>query len=324
MSSVLVTGGAGYIGSHICKALKKEGFLPVVFDNLSCGHKEAVKWGPLIIGDLLETEKLKTLFDEYTPIAVMHFAANALVKESTVNPQKYYLNNVAGTLSLLNAMLEKNVLNLIFSSSCATYGNPLFLPINEEHPQNPINPYGRSKLMIEQILIDYSKSYPLKFSALRYFNAAGADLDSEIGEDHAIETHLIPLVIQAALNQKGEVEVFGDDFDTKDGSAIRDYIHVNDLADAHIKALRLIISKKENLLLNLGCGVGFSVFEIIKAIENFYHKKLPVKIVARREGDPPVLLADIKKAKKVLNFEPKLTLKDIISSAANWHLKKLR
>jgi UDP-arabinose 4-epimerase len=324
MSTVLVTGGAGYIGAHVCKALNMAGFVPVTYDNLSAGHKSAVKWGPLVIGELIDKEKLKETFNKYLPIAVMHFAANALVGESTVNPQKYYHNNVIGTLALLEIMLSCNVKKLIFSSSCATYGDPIHLPMNEAHPQNPINPYGRSKLMIEQILKDFSAAYQLRFASLRYFNAAGADLDGQIGEDHHPETHLIPLVIQTALNLREQIEVFGDDFDTKDGSAVRDYIHVNDLASAHLKALQFILDNQEDLILNLGAGQGFSVFEIIKEVESFCKKRINFKIVGRREGDPPTLLADIQKAKKALKWEPLIPLKVIISSAFNWHSTRLQ
>lgn len=316
---VVVTGGAGYIGAHACKALYKNGFLPVVFDNLSFGHKSSVKWGPLVVGDLQNTQKLNELFKTYKPIGVMHFAANALVAESTVNPLKYYQNNVAGTLSLLQAMLEQQIPYLIFSSSCATYGNPISVPISEDHPQNPINPYGRSKLMIEQILQDFSVAFNLRYAALRYFNAAGADFDGEIGEDHTPETHLIPLVMQTALNLREKIDVFGTDFETKDGTAIRDYIHVDDLIDAHLKALFFLMEKKNNILLNLGSERGFSVLEIIQEVENFCNKKLKVVNSPRRVGDPPILIANSTKAQKILGWSPKYTLHDIISSAWKWH-----
>ncbi|HEY4254843.1 MAG TPA: UDP-glucose 4-epimerase GalE, partial [Chlamydiales bacterium] len=242
---VLVTGGAGYIGSHTCKALAAAGFLPIAYDNLSTGHAYAVKWGPFVQGDLFDQAKLLETFEAFQPQAVLHFAASALVIESMHHPELYYRNNVAGTLSLLEAMRKKGLSKLVFSSTCATYGNPVELPLTEEHPQAPINPYGRSKLMIEQMLSDFSKAYGLKTAILRYFNAAGADAETEIGENHTPETHLIPSIIQAALGQKKEVVVYGTQFPTRDGSAIRDYIHVTDLADAHVLALKALLGNQE-------------------------------------------------------------------------------
>ncbi|MBI5346418.1 MAG: UDP-glucose 4-epimerase GalE [Chlamydiae bacterium] len=320
---VLVTGGAGYIGSHTCKALKKEGFKPVTFDNLSEGHEYAVKWGDLVKGDLLNKENLDFAFNKYQPKAVIHFAANALVSESMKNPQKYYQNNVSGTLNLLSAMNEYGVKNLIFSSSCATYGHPNYTPICEKHPQVPISPYGRSKLMIEQILLDFQKAYQMNFVSLRYFNAAGADLESEIGEHHKTETHLIPLAIDTALNIYDVLHVYGFDFDTKDGSAIRDYIHVNDLAAAHVKALNYILKIPESIFLNLGSEKGYSVLEIVKTIETLCKTKVKTNIGAKREGDPAVLFAKTNLAKKLLSWEPKHSdIKTIITTAWQWHLKK--
>ncbi len=231
---ILVTGGAGYIGSHACKALANAGYMPVTYDNLVYGHREAVKWGPLEEGDIADPIRLESVLRKYGPKAVMHFAAYAYVGESVENPSKYYRNNVAGTLTLLDTMRTCAVDKLIFSSTCATYGMPEQIPITEDHPQNPINPYGRSKLMIEWILKDYAAAYGLKYVSLRYFNAAGADPDGEIGEDHDPETHLIPLVLDVALGRRDHLNIFGTDYDTTDGTCIRDYIHVTDLADAHL------------------------------------------------------------------------------------------
>lgn len=313
---VLVTGGAGYIGSHACKALSQAGFLPVVYDNLSTGHAYAVKWGPFVQGDLCDEARLDETMAAYHPQAVIHFAANALVGESMIDPGKYYRNNVSNTVLLLEAMRKYNVKKIVFSSTCATYGNPVATPITEKHPQHPINPYGRSKLMIEQILADFESAYGISHVILRYFNAAGADLDTQIGEDHTPETHLIPSVIQAALGLKPEVVVYGTDFETRDGSAIRDYIHVQDLAAAHVTALFL----SQSASVNLGTGVGYSVFEIIDAVQKFCGKVLPVRLENRRLGDPSILTADNGKAKELLHWEPKNSkLPTLIESAWKWH-----
>ncbi|MDH4319559.1 MAG: UDP-glucose 4-epimerase GalE, partial [Desulfobulbaceae bacterium] len=242
--TILVTGGAGYIGSHTCKLLKQSGFYPVSYDNLVYGHEEAVKWGPLIVGDLFDREKLREVFRRYEPVAVIHFAAYAYVGESMVNPGKYYDNNVAGTVALLETMREVNCKVIVFSSTCAAYGIPDHLPITEASPVLPINPYGRSKLMIEHMLADYERAYGMKYIALRYFNASGADLDGETGEDHTPETHIIPLTIFAARGERKAFEIFGTDYPTADGTAIRDYIHVSDLADAHIRAIGYLEAEK--------------------------------------------------------------------------------
>lgn len=319
---ILVTGGAGYIGSHACKILKMNGYYPIVYDNLSIGHEEAVKWGPLVKGDLRNKRELEKAFEKYSPEAVMHFAANALVYESVKDPGKYYENNLFSTINLLETMVKYKVKYLIFSSTCATYGIPKSIPITEEHQQEPINPYGRSKLMIEQILSDYERAHSLKFAILRYFNAAGADPDLEIGENHKIETHLIPLVIETALNHRKEIEVFGLDYPTPDGSAIRDYIHVIDLIDAHLKALEYLIHKNGSLKLNLGTGKGYSVLEIINEAKKVIKKDFLVKHSSRRDGDPPILLADPSKAKKLLKWTAKNSdLKTIIRTAYGWHQK---
>lgn len=322
MKNILVTGGAGYIGSHMCKLLSQSGYNPVSFDNLSVGHEKAVKWGPLIRGDLKDKNSIKKAFEDYSFSAVMHFAANALVGESTVNPLKYYENNVTSTINLLSAMIEHKVKYFIFSSTCATYGTPDYTPIDENHPQKPINPYGQSKLMIEQILADAQKANGISYASLRYFNAAGADLDQEIGEHHEIETHLIPLLVETSLGIRPSLDVYGTNYPTNDGSAIRDYIHVLDLADAHLKALEYIFKNKKSICLNLGTGVGFSVIELINAAKKLISKDFKINYAPRREGDPAVLIANNKKAKELLNWSLKYSdLDTIISSALKWHKK---
>jgi len=317
--SVLVTGGAGYIGSHTCKALHRAGFVPVTYDNLSTGHAYAVKWGPFVQGDIADKSKLRDVIHSFKPIAVIHFAADALVIESMRNPAKYYRNNVAGTLSLLETMREENISNLIFSSTCATYGEPQFIPLTEYHPQHPVNPYGRSKLMIEQILSDF-EVYGLKSIKLRYFNAAGADLNTEIGENHTPETHIIPSIIQAAFGLKDEIAIYGTDFSTRDGSAIRDYIHVHDLAEAHVLSLRYLLETQKSDVFNLGTGTGTSVLEIIDAVQKLSSTPLPVRLENRRPGEPGILTADSAKAATVLHWTPTHSdLSTLIESAWKWH-----
>lgn len=319
---ILVTGGAGYIGSHTCKWIARTGYIPVTYDNLSLGHEYAVKWGPLIHADLRDSKKLNQALEEYKPIAVFHFASDALVLESMQNPGKYYDNNVGSTLSLLQAMRDHQIKHLVFSSSCATYGNATFTPINESHPQNPINPYGRSKWMIEQILQDFDLAHGIKSVSLRYFNAAGADLDGEIGEDHTPETHLIPSILHTALGLKETFSVYGTNFETPDGSAIRDYTHVVDLAYAHLLALQWLLTQNKSEVFNLGTGTGYSVLEILHAVEAFYEKKIPVHYEARRTGDPPILTADASRAQKILGWKAAHSdLKTLIASAAKWQEK---
>lgn len=314
--AILVTGGAGYIGSHTCKALAKAGFLPVVYDNLSTGHAYAVKWGPFIEGDLNDRNKLNEAFTTFKPKAVIHFAANAIVIESMADPGKYYRNNVGSTIALLEAMRDHGVGQLVFSSTCATYGHPQFTPITEAHPQNPINPYGRSKQMIEQIIADFERAHGIRAVILRYFNAAGADLETQIGENHTPETHLIPTIIQTALGIKSEIVVYGTDFETKDGSAVRDYIHVQDLAGAHVAALKC----QKSASINLGTGTGYSVFEIIDAMQKFCGKTLPVRLENRRPGEPGILTADKSRAQEYLGWSPQVSdLPTIIESAWKWH-----
>jgi UDP-arabinose 4-epimerase len=313
--TILVTGGAGYIGSHTCKALKNAGFTPVTFDNLSTGHRDFAKWGPFVLGDLRDKELLRGTILKYKPLGVLHFAASALVIESMQNPGKYYENNVYGTLNLLEAMRDF-VPYLVFSSTCATYGNPKFLPMTEEHPQNPINPYGRSKLMVEQMISDY----PINSVILRYFNAAGADFSQEIGEDHDPETHIIPSIIQVAKGLRKEIVVYGTDFPTSDGSAVRDYIHVEDLAQAHVLAIQYLINKNPTTFMNLGTGKGYSVLEIIREIEKVSGKTIPIRFEKARTGEPSHLVAKAEKARELLNWSPKASeLSSIIESAWNWH-----
>jgi len=317
---ILVVGGAGYIGSHVNKMLAVKGHQTVVFDNLIYGHREFVKWGSFVLGDLADLEQLRSLFKKYRIKAVMHFAAFAYVGESVTDPQKYYLNNLRNSLNLLQAMIEANVDKIIFSSTCATYGTPVTIPIDESHPQVPINPYGQSKLMVEHILADYSRAYGLNYVSLRYFNAAGADPDGEIGEAHNPETHLIPLALDVALNKSECIKIFGHDYDTPDGTCIRDYIHVTDLASAHLLALEYLIGGGKSDYFNLGNGNGFSVNEVINKARIITGKNIRVEIAGRREGDPPVLVGLAEKAKAVLNWKPSYSeLSDIITTAWLWH-----
>jgi UDP-glucose-4-epimerase GalE len=321
--AVVVTGGAGYIGSHTCKGLARAGFLPVTIDNLVYGHAEAVKWGPFVQADLADLTALNAVFAEHQPLAVLHFAAFAYVGESVTAPEKYYRNNVAGTLNLLDAMLQHDCRRIVFSSSCATYGIPSTVPISEDQPQEPINPYGSSKLMVERILRDYERAHGLQYCALRYFNAAGADPDGEIGEDHTPETHLVPLVIEAALGRRPYVEVFGTDYPTSDGTAVRDFIHVADLAEAHERALAHLLADRGSAALNVGTGRGHSVREVIKAVQVLSGKDIPVRNSPRRPGDPPILVADPRRAQGVLGWQPRMPgLEDIVATAFRWHASR--
>ncbi|MGH9548823.1 MAG: UDP-glucose 4-epimerase GalE, partial [Terriglobales bacterium] len=298
--NILVTGGAGYIGSHTCKALAAAGFMPIVYDNMVFGHEWAVRWGPLVRGDILDRPRLEEAFKQYKPIAVMHFAAYADVGESVEQPLKYYRNNVAGTLTLLEVMREHGVSQMVFSSTCATYGIPLAIPISEAHPQNPINPYGASKLMDEQMLEDVGRAHDIRSISLRYFNAAGADPDGEIGEERTSEGHLIPLVLHVAIGQRSHVTVFGTDYDTPDGTCIRDYVHVTDLAEAHVLALKGLGSGNKSY--NLGMGRGFSVKEVIQTARSVTGRNIAVVEGSRRPGDPSCLVADATRAKNELGW----------------------
>lgn len=319
---ILVVGGAGYIGSHVNKMLNLHGLETVVFDNLSYGHQDFLKWGVFEEGDLGEIEDIRRVFKEYPITAVMQFAAFTYVGESVEDPQKYYLNNLRNTLNLLEVMLEYNVKEFIFSSTCATYGIPREIPITEDHPQNPINPYGWGKLMVEQVLSDYSRAYSLNYASLRYFNAAGADPDSEIGELHVPETHLIPLILDVALGKREDIKIFGTDYPTSDGTCIRDYIHVIDLADAHIRALKYLKNGGGSEVFNLGNGEGFSVREVIDTVRNVTGEEIRVTETNRRPGDPPVLVGSALKAREVLGWQPKFKdLSVIIETAWRWHQK---
>jgi UDP-arabinose 4-epimerase len=322
--TILVTGGAGYIGSHACKALAQAGHVPVAFDNLVYGHRSAVRWGPLEVGDIADRDRLDAVIAHYRPDAVMHFAAYAYVGESVTDPARYYRNNVAGTLTLLEALVHHGVERIVFSSTCATYGIPERTPIDEAHPQQPINPYGASKLMIERMLRDFDVAYGLRSVSLRYFNAAGADPAGEIGEDHDPETHLVPLALQAALGQREALRVFGTDYPTPDGSCIRDYVHVSDLAQAHVLALDYLAGGGASLALNLGTGRGHSVFEVIEAARVVSGRDIPVVLAGRREGDPPVLMAVADKARAVLGWQPVYTeLEEMLRHAWDWHRRSL-
>jgi len=320
MKVVLVTGGAGYIGSHTCKALAKSGFLPVVLDNLSTGHAWAVKWGPLVEGDISDRHLVRDTLTRYRADAVIHFAANALVGESMKDPYKYLHGNVAGSLSLLEGMKEAGVRRIVFSSTCATYGEPTNIPISEATPQIPVNPYGESKLFVERALEWYGRAHGFSWAAMRYFNAAGADPEGEIGECHDPESHLIPLVVDAALGIRPPVQIMGTDYPTPDGTAIRDYIHVEDLADAHIRALRYLETGGASSAMNLGTGRGYSVREVIAAVERASGATVPARETSRRIGDPPVLIADNRRAQELLSWRAKYsTLDDIVRTAWAWH-----
>lgn len=321
--TILVAGGAGYIGSHTVKYLLKNDYKVVVLDNLVYGHKEAVMTPHFEQIDLEDKEALDKLFKKYQIDAVIHFAAYTYVGESVTSPKKYYRNNVVNTINLLDAMVENNVKNIVFSSTCATYGNPQYTPIDEKHPQSPINPYGKTKFMMEQIMADYETAYGLKYVALRYFNAAGCDAQGELGESHDPETHLIPLVLKAIKGEIPKISVFGTDYDTPDGTCIRDYIHVEDLADAHMLAVEMLFKNNTSNCINLGTGIGTSVKEIIKAAEEVTGQKVPLEYSDRRAGDPAKLYAANKKAKDVLGWQPKYTeIKDIIKTAWIWEQNK--
>jgi len=319
---ILVMGGAGYIGSHTVRHLLDNGYSVVVADNLIYGHRAAVDpRATFVHADLLDTRSLDNLFKNNPVDAVIHFAAFAYVGESVVEPEKYYYNNVIGTVNLLHAMAAHNVKKIVFSSTCATYGEPQYTPIDEQHPQNPINPYGRTKLMIEQIFADYERAYGLQHIALRYFNAAGCAADGKIGESHSPETHLIPLVLKAITGERDSIKVFGTDYDTPDGTCIRDYIHVEDLALAH----RLAVERLDEYsgCINLGTGIGTSVKEIIAAAERVSGKKCPVEYAPRRPGDPARLFANNTKACEILGWNPQYTnIEDIIRTAWNWELNR--
>ncbi len=321
--AILVTGGAGYIGSHACKALAHAGFRPVTLDNLVYGHREAVQWGPLIEGDLGDRSLLDNVMREHAIQAVVHFAAYAYVGESMQDPAKYFHNNVTNTVNLLTAMQENGVTPIVFSSTCATYGMPKTLPMDESHPQAPVNPYGESKLFIERALHWFGVAHGTRSVALRYFNAAGADPDGDIGEEHDPETHLIPLVIATALGQRDAIDIYGTDYPTPDGTAIRDYIHVTDLADAHVRALRYLFDNGESTRLNLGTGHGFSVREVIDAVARCTGLPIATRECPRRAGDPAELVADARRAQELLQWSPRCSdLDEIVATAFAWHARR--
>ncbi|SHN54825.1 UDP-glucose 4-epimerase GalE [Desulfovibrio litoralis] len=320
--NILVTGGAGYIGSHTCKALALSGHNPITYDNLSTGHKELVKWGVFEYGDILDNSRLQTVIKKHKINGVIHFAALSTVGESVNEPNKYYYNNVAGTLSLLEAMRLQAVSHIVVSSTCSVYGAVKETPIAETAPVKPINPYGTSKATMEYMLADYYKAFGMGSVALRYFNAAGADKNQETGEWHDPETHLIPRVIMAAWHDIPELQIFGNDYPTPDGTCIRDYIHVEDLADAHVKAMNLLIKNNELLTLNLGTGTGYSVQEILNATAKILNKNIPHSFVQRRDGDPAALVAQSDKAQTILDWKPQRSdLENILIGAAKWYEK---
>jgi UDP-glucose 4-epimerase len=320
---ILIVGGAGYIGSEINKELNQAGFQTVVFDSLVSGHKEAVKWGEFVQGDLKNLDDIRNVFSKYKIEAVLDFAAFIEVGESVKDPQKYYYNNLVNTLNLLQVMREFEVNKIIFSSTAATFGEPKYTPIDEAHPQWPINPYGWTKLMIERVFADYDVAYGLRYVALRYFNACGANEEADVGESHNQESHLIPLVLDAAIGKRENIKIFGSDYPTPDGTCVRDYIHVVDLASAHLLALKHLLDGGESKQYNLGNGKGFSVREVIDAVKKVTGKEFTVVEVERRAGDPPTLIASSEKIKKELGWVPQHTdIEEIVATAWKWHQKK--
>lgn len=317
--NVLVVGGAGYIGSHTCKKLKKDGFSPIVFDDFSTGHRDFVCWGPSFEGNICDLNSIIKALEIYKPIAVVHFAARAYVGESISKPIDYYSTNVCGTLNLLKAMNYCAVKNLVFSSSCATYGKVDVMPITESTPQQPINPYGRTKLICEQMIMDAATEFDLNYTCLRYFNAAGADPECEIGEKHSPETHIIPLLLECCTDKNKVFEIFGDDYNTPDGTCIRDFVHVMDLADAHSKTLNNLINNRISGFYNIGANLGYSVRQLISYVEDVTGETIRTRVVKRRIGDPPELVADCKAAEAGLNWKPHYTqIRELIQTAWDW------
>ncbi|MGO7900260.1 UDP-glucose 4-epimerase GalE [Rhizobium ruizarguesonis] len=319
--TVLVVGGAGYIGSHTCLDLANKGYAPVVFDNFSNGHREFVRWGPAEEGDIRDRARLDEVLAKHKPSAILHFAALIEVGESVKDPVSFYENNVIGTLTLLSAAQAAGINAFVFSSTCATYGLPQSVPLDETHRQVPINPYGRTKYIVEQALADYDQYRSLRSVVLRYFNAAGADFEGRIGEWHQPETHAIPLAIDAALGRRQGFKVFGSDYETRDGTCVRDYIHVLDLADAHVRAVEYLLKGGDSVALNLGTGTGTTVKELLGAIEDVSNRPFPVEYIGRREGDSHTLVANNDKARDVLGWVPQYDLSEIIRSAWDWHAK---
>ena len=319
---VLVCGGAGYIGSHMCKQLAQAGYLPVTFDNLSTGHRWAVQWGPLVEGDLLDTHALRDAFSRWPFAAVMHFAALSQVGQSMAEPERYFRNNVTGTLNLLEAMQAAGVQALVFSSTAAVYGNPASVPISEDQAQQPINPYGWSKLMAERMIGEQCRAHGLSAACLRYFNAAGADPDGQTGEAHDPETHLIPNVLRAATTPDGEVTVFGNDYPTSDGTCVRDYVHVDDLCRAHLLALGHIRQQRGFHAFNLGSGQGYSVAEVLAQARELCQGRPAARYAPPRAGDPAVLVASAQRAQQVLGWQPHYGLGDMLRTALAWHTRQ--
>jgi UDP-glucose 4-epimerase len=319
MTNILVAGGAGYIGAHTCLDLSKKGFTPIVYDNLSNGHAEFVKWGPLEIGDIRDRGKLDEVFRKYKPLAIIHFAAAIEVGESVRNPISYYDNNVAGTIALLRSAHAAGIDKIVFSSTCATYGVPSSIPMNETHAQSPINPYGQTKLIVEQVLKDLDLYQGFRSSILRYFNAAGADPEGRIGEWHSPETHAIPIAIETALGRRSHFQVLGTDYETRDGSCVRDFVHVLDLADAHTRAVEHLLNNGPSHALNLGTGCGTTVKELLGAVQNIAGRTIKIEYGPRRVGDSPALIADNTLARDTIGWSPRHDLRSIIASAWNWH-----
>jgi UDP-glucose-4-epimerase GalE len=316
---ILVTGGAGYIGSHTCKALAHQGHTVVTYDNLSTGHRQLVRWGDFVYGDILDTQRLRACIRQHRIEGIIHFAASAYVGESVIDPGKYFRNNVCGTLSILDAMRDEGVPYIVVSGTCAVYGSPEKMPITENTPTNPINPYGASKLFMERMLADYEKAHGIKWMSLRYFNAAGCDPEGETGEWHEPETHLIPRALMAAMGQIPALEIFGDDYPTPDGTCIRDYVHVMDLADAHVKGITFLASEGQSQPINLGSGQGFSIREVLATVEEITGKVVPHIMSARRVGDPPILIADSLKTTSMLDWNPNSSsLHNTLITAWKW------
>jgi len=322
---ILVTGGAGYIGSHTCKALAHQGHTVVVYDNLSTGHRELVRWGDFVYGDILDTQRLRSCIRQHQIEGIIHFAASAYVGESVVDPAKYFRNNVCGTLSILDAMRDEGVPYIVVSGTCAVYGSPEKMPITEDTPTNPINPYGASKLFMERMLADFEQAHGIRWMSLRYFNAAGCDPDGETGEWHDPETHLIPRVLMAAAGQLSELKIFGNDYPTPDGTCIRDYVHVTDLADAHLRAMDYLRREKLSQKLNLGTGHGISINDIVHIAENITGRTVPTTIADRRMGDPATLIADAEQAKYLLQWQARHSTPDVmLSTAWDWMTRSMR
>ena len=325
MSCILVTGGAGYIGSHTCKALRRAGFTVVTYDNLARGNPEAVKWGVLEVGELADGARLRAALVRHRPAAIVHFAALAYVGESNENPAAYYRNNIGGTAELLDAMREYEVCRIVFSSTCAVYGAPKAVPILEESPSAPINPYGATKMICERMLRECAATFSLTFMALRYFNAAGADPDGEIGECHVPETHAIPLLLNAAAGAEENFVIFGDDYPTPDGTCVRDYVHVADLADAHVMAVRALLDGAKSAIFNIGTGRGWSVRELVETVRKVTMRDVPVQTGPRRCGDPPVLVADAACARALLGWRPRhADLAEQVAHAWAWRQGALK